>query len=234
METGPQQGWISLLRIDCEKWDSIVINKNQGRVLGKGHNAKIKRGTATSSEVNPTQKSTRPVVGWCLPAAPGTGLLSAHSPHCHRCRALSLPVASSAAPHSCSQPCSCQCQAQPVAQSSASSWNWGWIEGVICHHVKGSTLRGALGSESPSSQRHLNMSLSRKLLNKVIVWFAPGFKLQRRQKDVQLQKSTDLRYVGELTFYIICKYYLCGKGVIPRNYKWLLQTKRCTGSLSSS
>lgn len=43
------------------------------------------------------------------------------------------------------------------------------------------------------------------------------------------RQSIDLRYVGGLTFNIISKYYLCGKGVIPRNYKQLLQTKRRQG-----
>lgn len=149
METGPVQGWISLVRIDCEKWgSSIVINKNKGSVLGKGHNGKLKRGTASSLGFQNHETHTKvykPTGGMVSPSC------SRHrAPHSTQSSLSPLPITvphpipSRAAPHSCSQPCSCQPQAQAVAQSSESSWNCGQIEGVICHHVEGSTLRGQL------------------------------------------------------------------------------------------
>lgn len=86
MEIAPKQDWISLVIIDCENWGNfIVTNKSKDSVLGKGDNSKIEAQPLLqhSQTMNPTQKSTSLLVGLCLPVAPDTGLLTAHSPHCY-------------------------------------------------------------------------------------------------------------------------------------------------------
>lgn len=162
METGPKQGWISLVTVDCEKWGShIVTNKNS--VLGKEHSAKMKRGPATSS-VFPNHESHTKAY------KPAGGNVSSR---CFRHRAphsptVPLPIPSQAAPDSCSQPCSCQPQAQPVHRPLKACGTGDGENRGIATTLKGAPWQDSSWEWTILSQRQLNMSLSRNLLNEVI------------------------------------------------------------------